>query len=113
MSIQAMFSITLSQFVVYLFAAIICGYVAEAIFRTRMRFGFPGAVLAGLGGILLVVNVLRLKLAASIVVEGVPVVSLLVGAMAGAVAWGLVGVLWGRRSRRPAGAPGADAKAGS
>jgi uncharacterized membrane protein YeaQ/YmgE (transglycosylase-associated protein family) len=97
-----MFSITLSQFIVYLFSAIICGYVVEAIFRSRMRFGFPGAVLAGLIGIFLVVNVLRLKLVAPIVVEGIPVVSLLAGAAAGAIVWGLAGTLWGfLRSRKP------------
>jgi len=93
MSFQSMFAITLSQFIVYLLCAIVCGYVVEWVFRSRMWLGFPGAVLAGLGGIFVVVNVWRLKLVPFLIVEGVSLVSLLVGAAGGAILWGLISTL--------------------
>lgn len=110
MSIQSMFAITLSQFIVYLLGAIVCGYVAEWIFKSRMRFGFLGAVAAAWIGIFVVVNVLRLKLLYFVVVEGVPIVSLLLGAFGGAMLWGLVGTLWGRRQSKAALEPGSQAE---
>jgi len=109
MSVQSMFAITLSQLIVYLLGAIVCGYVVEWFFKSRMPFGFLGAMLAGMSGIFLLVNVLRVELVPFIVVEGVPVVSLLAGAAIGAVIWGLVGTLWGRRQSKPAPAPETEA----
>jgi uncharacterized membrane protein YeaQ/YmgE (transglycosylase-associated protein family) len=106
-----MFAITLSQFIVYLLSAIVCGYVVEWIFKSRMRFGFLGAVAAGLIGIFLLVNVLRLKLVPFLVVEGVPIASLLVGAAGGAVIWGLIGTLWSLRRAKPAPEPQVEADA--
>jgi len=88
-----MFAITLSQFIIYLLGAIVCGYVVEWVFRSRMWLGFPGAVLAGLGGIFVVVNVWRLKLVPFVIVEGVSLASLLVGAAGGAILWGLISTL--------------------
>ncbi|MBU0493949.1 MAG: hypothetical protein KKA73_09975 [Chloroflexi bacterium] len=107
-SIPNMFAITLSQLVVFVLSAIVCGYVVEWVFKSRMPFGFLGAVVAGLVGIVFVVNVLRVALVPSIVVEGVPIVSMLAGATAGAVLWGLVGTLWNRRRPVPEPAPAAD-----
>lgn len=102
MSIQTVFAVTLSQLIVYLLSAIVCGYVVEWAFKSRMPLGFLGAMLAAFVGIFLVVNVWRLKLVPFIVVEGVPIVSLLVAGTGGAVVWGLAGVLWGRRRPRRA-----------
>ncbi len=102
MSIQSVFAITLSQLVVYLLSAIVCGYAVEWAFKARMPFGFLGAVGAAFAGLFLVVNVWRLKLVPFVVVEGVPIVSLLVGGLGGAVVWGLAGTLWGWWQRRRA-----------
>lgn len=95
---------TLLHFIVLLLVAAACGLIAERVVHTSMPFGWIGAIVAGFVGAWLMVDVLHLVILPALSVEGLPIVSAIVGAIIVVVLFGLVagrlgtgrGHSWGR-----------------
>src|SRR5258707_11641532 len=72
--------ITASE-IVYLIVAAIVGFVAEFLIGWRLPFGFIGAIIAALAGIWLLTNVIQVVIRVDPVIEGVPIIKFLLGAI--------------------------------
>ena len=73
-------SMSLSQLIVYLMVAAICGYVGQALVRRKMPGGLAGAIIAALVGAYLMVAVLHINIAPELSIEGIPIISAVLGA---------------------------------
>ena len=95
---------TLVHFIVLLLVAAACGLIAERVVHTSLPFGWIGAIIAGFVGAWLMVDVLHLVILPALSVEGLPIVSAILGAIIVVVQFGLVagrlgtgrGRSWGR-----------------
>jgi uncharacterized membrane protein YeaQ/YmgE (transglycosylase-associated protein family) len=95
---------TLLHFIVLLLVAAACGLIAERVVHTSLPFGWIGAIVAGFVGAWLMVDVLHLVILPALSVEGLPIVSAILGAIIVVVLFGLVagrlgtgrGRSWGR-----------------
>jgi uncharacterized membrane protein YeaQ/YmgE (transglycosylase-associated protein family) len=88
------------NFIVYLIVAAIVGLVAEFIVGWRLPLGFIGAIIAAIIGIWLMTQVIVITGLPDFVVQGVPLVRALIGAIIFVAIWHLVTYgLWHRRSR--------------
>ena len=95
---------TLVHFIVLLLVAAACGLIAERVAHTSLPFGWIGAIIAGFVGAWLMVDVLHLVILPALSVEGLPIVSAILGAIIVVVLFGLVagrlgtgrGRSWGR-----------------
>jgi len=81
---------TLVHFIVLLLVAAACGLIAERVVHTSLPFGWIGAIIAGFVGAWLMVDVLHLVILPALSVEGLPIVSAIVGAIIVVVLFSLV-----------------------
>ncbi len=89
------------NFIVYLIVAAIVGLVAEFIVGWRLPLGFIGAIIAAIIGIWLMTQVIVITGLPDVVVQGVPLVRALIGAIIFVAIWHLITYgLWHGRSRR-------------
>jgi uncharacterized membrane protein YeaQ/YmgE (transglycosylase-associated protein family) len=85
---------TLLHLIVLLLVAAVCGLIAERVVHTSLPFGWMGAIAAGFVGAWLMVDVFHVVLAPQITIEGLPIVSAILGALIVVFAYSL---LAGRR----------------
>jgi uncharacterized membrane protein YeaQ/YmgE (transglycosylase-associated protein family) len=71
---------TLTHLLVLLLVGAIAGLIGERLVGRGMPGGLVGAIVAGLAGAWLMVDVLHLVLAPELSIEGIPVLSAIVGA---------------------------------
>ncbi len=81
---------TLLHLIVLLLVAAACGLVAERLIRSSLPFGWIGAVVAAFVGAWLMVDVFHLVIAPQFSIEGLPIVSAIVGAIIVVFAFTLV-----------------------
>jgi uncharacterized membrane protein YeaQ/YmgE (transglycosylase-associated protein family) len=81
---------TLLHLTILLLVAAACGLIAERLVGRALPFGWVGAILAGFVGAWLMVDVLHLVIAPELTVEGLPLVSAIVGAVIVAIGYSLV-----------------------
>ena len=87
----------LSQVMYFLVAAFV-GFVAEFIVGWRLPFGIVGAIIAALGGLWIVTNVVVLVIPGDLVFFGIPLFKALIGASLFAALWYLLTYrLWHHR----------------
>ncbi len=86
--------------IVYLIVAAIVGIVAEFIVGWRLPFGFIGAIIAALAGIWLLTNVIQVVIPNDPVIQGVPIIKALLGAVLLVAVWHLLTFNAWRRRRR-------------
>ncbi len=67
--------------IVYLIIAAIIGLIAEFLVGLRLPFGIIGAIVAALIGIWLVTNVIHISISGDPVIDGVPIITALIGAI--------------------------------
>jgi uncharacterized membrane protein YeaQ/YmgE (transglycosylase-associated protein family) len=91
--------ITTSE-IVYLIVAAIVGIVAEFLVGWRLPFGFIGAIVAALAGIWLLTNVIQVVIPGDPVIEGVPIIKSLLGAIILVAIWHLLTYRAWRSRRR-------------
>jgi uncharacterized membrane protein YeaQ/YmgE (transglycosylase-associated protein family) len=95
---------TLLHLIVLLVVGTICGLVAERVVHRSLPFGWIGAAVAGFVGAWLMVDVLHLVILPTLSIEGLPIVSAILGAIIVVVVFSLVagrlgtgrGHSWGR-----------------
>ncbi|MGB8345383.1 MAG: hypothetical protein WCD86_10895 [Ktedonobacteraceae bacterium] len=86
--------------IVYLIIAAIIGLIAEFLVGWRLPFGIIGAIIAALVGIWLVTNVIQISISGDPVIDGVPIITSLIGAIILVAVWHLLTApLWRRRGR--------------
>jgi len=86
--------------IVYLIIAAIIGLIAEFLVGWRLPFGIIGAIVAALVGIWLVTNVIPIAISGDPVIDGVPIITALIGAIILVAIWHLLTApLWHRRRR--------------
>jgi len=86
--------------IVYLIIAAIIGLIAEFLVGWRLPFGIIGAIVAALVGIWLVTNVIPIAISGDPVIDGVPIITALIGAIILVAIWHLLTApLWRRRRR--------------
>ncbi|HVB60106.1 MAG TPA: GlsB/YeaQ/YmgE family stress response membrane protein [Ktedonobacteraceae bacterium] len=86
--------------IVYLIIAAVIGLIAEFLVGWRLPFGIIGAIIAALVGIWLVTNVIQISISGDPVIDGVPIITALIGAIILVAIWHLLTVpLWRRRRR--------------
>ncbi len=73
--------LSLSQLIVFLVIAAIAAWLVGMFFGTRYPFGFIGAFIAALIGEWLMLNVFHVLLAPEVSFAGIPVITVLVGAL--------------------------------
>ncbi len=73
--------LSLAQLIVFLVIAAIAAWLAGMIFGFRYPFGFIGAFIAALIGEWLMLNVFHIILAPEVAFAGIPVITVLVGAL--------------------------------
>jgi uncharacterized membrane protein YeaQ/YmgE (transglycosylase-associated protein family) len=89
------------NFIVYLIVAAIVGLVAEFIVGWRLPLGFVGAIIAALLGVWLMTQVIIISGLPDIMIQGVPIIKALIGAIIFVAIWHLITFgLWRSRSRR-------------
>jgi uncharacterized membrane protein YeaQ/YmgE (transglycosylase-associated protein family) len=66
--------------VVLLLVGGVCGVIAERLIHRGMPYGLIGAIVAGLVGAWLMVDVLNIVLVPSLAIEGIPLISAILGA---------------------------------
>jgi uncharacterized membrane protein YeaQ/YmgE (transglycosylase-associated protein family) len=71
---------TLTHLLVLLLVGALAGLIGERLVGRGMPFGLVGAIVAGLAGAWLMVDVLHLMLAPEIALGGIPVISAILGA---------------------------------
>ncbi|TMF53560.1 MAG: GlsB/YeaQ/YmgE family stress response membrane protein [Chloroflexi bacterium] len=72
---------TLTHLLVLLLVGAVVGLVAERLTNRALPYGWIGAIVAGLVGAWLMVDVLRLVIAPEVSVAGIPLISALIGAV--------------------------------
>ncbi len=85
------------NFILYLIIAAIVGIAAEAITRSRLPFGFVGAIIAALIGVWLMTNVILIQGLPEVMLFGVPIIKALIGAILLVLVWRLIASLFTRR----------------
>ncbi|HEX9096114.1 MAG TPA: hypothetical protein VF990_08425 [Candidatus Dormibacteraeota bacterium] len=95
---------TLLHLIVLLVVAAACGLIAERVVHSSLPFGWIGATVAGFVGAWLMVDVLHVVILPTLSIEGLPIVSAILGAIVVVVLFSLVagrlgtgrGRSWGR-----------------
>lgn len=86
--------------IVYLIIAAVIGLIAEFLIGWRLPGGIIGAIIAALIGMWLVTNVIKLSISGDPVIDGVPIITALIGAIILVAIWHILTVpLWRRRGR--------------
>lgn len=95
---------TITHLLVLLLVGAVVGLVAERLTNRALPYGWIGAIVAGLVGAWLMVDVLKLVILPDLAVGGIPLVSALIGAVIVLLAVSLVmgggrfgSRSWGRR----------------
>ena len=89
-----------SALIVYLIIAAIIGLIAEFLVGWRLPGGIIGAIIAALIGIWLVTNVIQISISGDPVIDGVPIITALIGSIILVAIWHLLTApLWHRRGR--------------
>lgn len=81
---------TLIHLIVLLLVAAVCGLIAERVIHSSLPFGWIGAIVAGFVGAWLMVDVFHLVILPQFSIEGLPIVSAIVGAIIVVFAFSLV-----------------------
>ena len=81
---------TLLHLIVLLLVAAACGLIAERLVGRPLPFGWIGAIVASFVGAWLMVDVLRVVIAPELSVEGLPLVSAIIGAVIVAIGYSLL-----------------------
>jgi uncharacterized membrane protein YeaQ/YmgE (transglycosylase-associated protein family) len=81
---------TLVHLVVLLLVAAVCGLIAERVVHSSLPFGWIGAIVAGFVGAWLMVDVFHVAILPQFSIEGLPIISAIVGAIIVVFAVGLV-----------------------
>ena len=95
---------TVVHLIVLILVAAVCGLIAERVIRRSLPFGWIGATVAGFVGAWLMVDVLHLVILPTLSIEGLPIVSAILGAVIVVALFSLVagrlgtgrGRSWGR-----------------
>jgi len=95
---------TLLHLIVLIVVAAVCGLIAERVMGRSLPFGWIGATVAGFVGAWLMVDVFHLVILPTLSIEGLPIVSAILGAIVVVVLFSLVagrlgtghGRSWGR-----------------
>jgi uncharacterized membrane protein YeaQ/YmgE (transglycosylase-associated protein family) len=93
---------TLLHLIVLIIVGTICGLIAERVVHSSLPFGWIGAAVAGFVGAWLMVDVLHIVILPTLAVEGLPIVSAILGAIIVVFLFSLVagrmgtGRSWGR-----------------
>jgi uncharacterized membrane protein YeaQ/YmgE (transglycosylase-associated protein family) len=95
---------TLVHLIVLIVIAAVCGLIAERVIGRSLPFGWIGATVAGFVGAWLMVDVFHLVILPTLSIEGMPIVSAILGAIIVVVLFSLVagrlgtgrGRSWGR-----------------
>jgi uncharacterized membrane protein YeaQ/YmgE (transglycosylase-associated protein family) len=95
---------TLVHLIVLIVVAAVCGLIAERVIGRSLPFGWIGATVAGFVGAWLMVDVLHLVILPTLSIEGLPIVSAILGAIIVVVLFSVVagrvgtghGRSWGR-----------------
>jgi len=95
---------TLLHLIVLIVVAAVCGLIAERVMGRSLPFGWIGATVAGFVGAWLMVDVFHLVILPTLTIEGLPIVSAILGAIVVVVLFSLVagrlgtghGRSWGR-----------------
>jgi uncharacterized membrane protein YeaQ/YmgE (transglycosylase-associated protein family) len=95
---------TLLHLIVLIVVAAVCGLIAERVMGRSLPFGWIGATVAGFVGAWLMVDVFHLVILPTLTIEGLPIVSAILGAIIVVVLFSLVagrlgtghGRSWGR-----------------
>ena len=90
--------------IVLILIAAVCGLIAERVIGRSLPFGWIGATVAGFVGAWLMVDVLHIVILPTLSIEGMPIVSAILGAIVVVVLFSLVagrlgtgrGRSWGR-----------------
>ncbi len=86
--------------IIYVIIAAIVGIVAEAIVGWRLPFGIIGAIIAGVIGVWLMTQVIHISGFPDFVIDGVPLLQGLIGAIILIALWHAITYRsWSRRSR--------------
>ncbi len=72
---------TLVHLIVLLLVAALCGMIAERLIHSSLPFGWIGAIVAAFVGAWLMVDVLHLVILPQFSIEGLPIISAIVGAI--------------------------------
>jgi uncharacterized membrane protein YeaQ/YmgE (transglycosylase-associated protein family) len=87
--------------IVYLIVAAIVGLIAEFIVGWRLPFGIFGAIIAALIGMWIVNNLIVIRISGDPVIDGVPIIRTLIGAVIFVALWHLLTYRsWYHRRRR-------------
>jgi uncharacterized membrane protein YeaQ/YmgE (transglycosylase-associated protein family) len=81
---------TLLHLIVLLLVAAVCGMIAERLIHSSLPFGWIGAIVAAFVGAWLMVDVFHLVILPQFSIEGLPIVSAIVGAIIVVFAFSLV-----------------------
>jgi len=95
---------TVLHLIVLIVVAAVCGLIAERVMGRSLPFGWIGATVAGFVGAWLMVDVFHLVILPTLTIEGLPIVSAILGAIIVVVLFSLVagrlgtghGRSWGR-----------------
>ena len=95
---------TLLHLIVLIVVAAVCGLIADRVMGRSLPFGWIGATVAGFVGAWLMVDVFHLVILPTLSIEGLPIVSAILGAIIVVVLFSLVagrlgtghGRSWGR-----------------
>jgi uncharacterized membrane protein YeaQ/YmgE (transglycosylase-associated protein family) len=95
---------TLVHLIVLIAVAAVCGLIAERVIGRSLPFGWIGATVAGFVGAWLMVDVFHLVILPTLSIEGLPIVSAILGAIIVVVLFSVVagrvgtghGRSWGR-----------------
>lgn len=89
-----------TSLIVYVVIAAVIGLLAEFLVGWRLPGGIIGAIIAALVGIWIVTNLIQLNIVGQPTVDGVPLVSALIGAIVLVAIWHILTIpLWRRRRR--------------
>jgi len=81
---------TLLHLIVLLVVAAVCGLIAERVVGRSLPFGWIGATVAGFVGAWLMVDVFHIVILPTLAIEGLPLVSAILGAIIVVVLFSLV-----------------------
>lgn len=81
---------TLLHLIVLLLVAAVCGLIAERVIHSSLPFDWIGAMVAAFAGAWLMVDVFHIVIAPQFSIEGLPIISAIVGAIIVVFAFSLV-----------------------